>query len=83
MKQQIQLKRMFEKQRDDLENHQSKDFFPFTHGDNIEREREALKQERRAEFLARAGTAENLSTNRSTSQPNLQYKETLSRLATG
>ncbi|TNV82554.1 hypothetical protein FGO68_gene2673 [Halteria grandinella] len=74
MKQQIQVKRMIEKQRNDIEDIVSKDFFPFTHGDNIERERHALKQELRAEFLARAATAVsgNLSTNRSVSQPMLQ-----------
>lgn len=70
MKQQLQLKKMFEKQRDDIENLVSKEFFPFTHGDNIEKERLALKQERRAELLARQGTA-TLSSNRSVSQPQI------------
>jgi hypothetical protein len=34
---------MFEKQREDVANDLSYTYFPYTHGDHIERDRELLK----------------------------------------
>ena len=47
MKTQNHVRRMVEKHREDIANQISKGFFPFTHGDNVERERDMLRSELR------------------------------------
>ncbi len=41
---------MFEKQREDIANDLAHSYFPFTHGDHIEREREILRNEMKAQL---------------------------------
>jgi L-lactate utilization protein LutB len=48
---------MVDKQREDIGNTLSKDYFPFTHGDNVEREREAMRSQLREEYLAARSTS--------------------------
>ena len=50
MKKQNQLRRLFEKQRENMANELSHTYFPYTHGDHIEKERLNLKKELKAEF---------------------------------
>ena len=57
MRQQKELIKMVEKQRVDIANQLAKDYFPYTHGDNIERERELIKSEQRHEFLLKQEVA--------------------------
>jgi len=39
---------MFERNREEMANEMGHHYFPFTHGDHIEREREILKSELKA-----------------------------------
>jgi hypothetical protein len=45
------MKKIVEKTMNDVANHQSHDYFPFTHGDNVEREREIIRSEIKSEYL--------------------------------
>ena len=41
---------MFERNREEMANEMGHHYFPFTHGDHIEREREILKSELKAQL---------------------------------
>ena len=50
MRRQKEVQRQALKQREDIQNEISHGYFPYTHGDHIEREREYIKAEMREDM---------------------------------
>lgn len=50
MRKENRARRALERDFDERLNERGKGFFPFTHGDNVENEREVMRQELRQEF---------------------------------